>query len=113
MKKISEGRERLRLEAGLDDFKLPRIQDNQPPTKALVIACSESAVLSAFVASLDPLCILQNLGGILPSSQFLDDLKHKDDYAGLGTGLPPDARQIISRVGRGFGPPGAVVLAVL
>jgi hypothetical protein len=28
-------------------------------------------------------------------------------------GLPPDARQIISRVGRGFGPPGAVVLAVL
>src|SRR5277367_4288625 len=32
---------------------------------------------------------------------------------GQGTGLPPDARQIISRVGRGFGPPGAVVLAVL
>ena len=85
MKKISEGRERLRLEAGLDDFKLPRIQDNQPPTKALVIACSESAVLSAFVASLDPLCILQNLGGILPSSQFLDDLRNQDDGAGWGT----------------------------
>ena len=28
-------------------------------------------------------------------------------------GLPPDAQQIISRVGRGFGPPGAGVLAVL
>jgi carbonic anhydrase len=85
VKKLSEGRERLRQEAGLDDFKLPRIQDNQAPTKALVIACSESAVLSAFVASLDPLSILQNLGGTLPSSQFLDDLKHKDDDTGWGT----------------------------
>ena len=27
-------------------------------------------------------------------------------------GLPPDARQIISRVGRGFGPPGAVAVAL-
>jgi hypothetical protein len=31
----------------------------------------------------------------------------------MRAGLHPDARQIISRVGRGFGPPGAVVLAVL
>jgi hypothetical protein len=28
-------------------------------------------------------------------------------------GLLPDARQIISRVGRGFGPPGAVAVALL
>ena len=28
-------------------------------------------------------------------------------------GLPSDARQIISRVGRGFGPPGAVAVAPL
>ena len=27
-------------------------------------------------------------------------------------GLPPDARQIISRVGRGFGPPEAVAVAL-
>jgi carbonic anhydrase len=79
VKKVSEGRERLRQEAGLDDFKLPGIQDNQAPAKALVITCSESAVLSAFVASLDPLCILQNLGGTLPSKQSLDDLKHIDE----------------------------------
>ncbi len=29
-----------------------------------------------------------------------------------GIGVPPDARQIISRVGRGFGPPGAVAVAL-
>ena len=29
-----------------------------------------------------------------------------------GNGLPPDARQIISRVGRGFGPLGAVAVAL-
>jgi hypothetical protein len=32
---------------------------------------------------------------------------------GRASGLLPDARQFISRVGRGFGPPGAVALAVL
>ena len=85
MKKVSEGRERLRQEAGLDDFKLPGIQDNQAPAKALVITCSESTVLSAFVASLDPLCILQNLGGTLPTTQSLDDLNYRDDDVGWGT----------------------------
>ena len=82
VKKLREGRERLRYEARLDDFKLPRIRDDQAPAKALVIACSESPVLSAFVASLDPVCILQNLGGTLPSTQSLDDLKQKDDDDG-------------------------------
>ena len=85
MKNLSEGRERLRQEAGLDDFKLPRIRDIQAPAKALVIACSESTVLSAFVAWLDPVCILQNLGGTLPSTQYLDDLKENDNDGGWGT----------------------------
>ena len=85
VKNLSEGRQRLRQEAGLDDFKLPRMQDNQAPAKALMITCSESAVLSAFVASLDPLCILQNLGGTLPSTQSLEDLKQKDDDRGWDT----------------------------
>lgn len=85
MKKLSEGRRRLRQEAGLDDFKLPGVDDNQAPAKTLVITCSESTVLSAFVALLDPLCILQNLGGTLPSSQSLDDLKHSDDDVGWST----------------------------
>jgi carbonic anhydrase len=85
MKKLSEGRHRLRREARLDDFKLPGIPDNQAPAKALVITCSESTVLSAFVASLDPLCVLQNLGGTLPTTQSLDDLNYRDDDIGWGT----------------------------
>src|SRR5258708_23176043 len=72
MKKLTEGRQRLWQEAGLNEFRLPEIPDNQAPANALVITCSESTVLSAFVASLDPLCILQNLGGTLPTS--LDDV---------------------------------------
>jgi hypothetical protein len=42
-------------------------------------------VLSAFVASLDPLCVLQNLGGTLPTTQSLDDLNYRDDDVGWGT----------------------------
>ena len=85
MKKLSEGRQRLRQEGGLDDFKLPSIPDKPAPTKALVITCSESTVLSAFVASLDPLCILQNLGGTLPSTQSPDDPNYGDGDVGWGT----------------------------
>lgn len=36
------------------------------PANALLICCSESPLLSAFVYSLEPRCILQNLGGTLP-----------------------------------------------
>lgn len=85
MKKLSEGRERLRLEAGLDDFNVPLTPDDQPPAKVLVITCSESTVLSAFVASFDPLCSLENLGGTLPIPQSLDDDKSRDDNVGWGT----------------------------
>jgi carbonic anhydrase len=85
MKKLSESRQRLRREARLDDFKLPGIRDNQAPAKALVITCSESTVLSAFVASLDPLCVLQNLGGTLPTTQCLKDLNYRHGDVGLGT----------------------------
>lgn len=85
MKKLSEGRQRLRQEAGLDDFKLPGIPDNQTSAKAFVITCSESNVLSAFVASLDPLCTLQNLGGTLPTTQFQDDPNYRDDDVEWGT----------------------------
>src|SRR5271156_178886 len=44
---------------------------------------------------------------------YMAQLRQQFDQEHVGSGLPPDARQIISRVGRGFGPPGAVVLAVL
>jgi len=85
VKRLSEGRQRLRREAELDDFKLPAIPDHQAPAKALAITCSESPVLSAFVASLDPLCILQNLGGTLPTTQSLDDPNYRDNDVGWGT----------------------------
>jgi carbonic anhydrase len=85
VKELSEGRERLRQEAGLDDFKLPVVPDNQAPARALVVTCSESTVLSAFVASLDPLCILQNLGGTVPTTQPRDDPNWGGDDAGWGT----------------------------
>ena len=35
MKKLSEGRERLRQQAGLDDFKLPGIKDNTGPSQSV------------------------------------------------------------------------------
>jgi len=85
VKKLSEGRQRLRQEAGLGDFQLPGISDSQAPAKALVITCSESTVLSAFVASLDPLCVLQNLGARVPTAQSRDDPNYGGDDAGSGT----------------------------
>ncbi len=67
MNKRTEGLKRLRHSAGLDGYPLPSIHDAQKPARALVITCSESPALAGFVASLDPLCTLQNLGGTLPS----------------------------------------------
>jgi len=37
------------------------------------------------VASLDPLCVLQNLGGTLPTTQSLKDLNYRHGDVGLGT----------------------------
>jgi carbonic anhydrase len=37
------------------------------PANALVISCSESPTLSAFAYLMEPRCIVQNLGGTLPS----------------------------------------------
>jgi len=85
VKKLSEGRQRLRQEAGLDDFELPGIPDHQAPARALAIICSESTVLSVFVALLDPLCILQNLGGTLPTTQSPDDANYSDGDVGWGS----------------------------
>jgi hypothetical protein len=65
VKKRSEGLKRLRHSAGLDGYPLPPIHERQKPAQALFITCSESPILAAFVASLDPLCVLQNLGGTL------------------------------------------------
>lgn len=65
MNKRSEGLKRLRHSAGLDGYPLPPIHERQKPAQALVITCAESPLLTAFVASLDPLCVLQNLGGTL------------------------------------------------
>jgi hypothetical protein len=68
--KRSEGLKRLRHSAGLDGYPLPPIHEPQKPAQALFITCAESPILTAFVASLDPLCVLQNLGGTvsLPTS---------------------------------------------
>lgn len=68
MHKRTEGLKRLRHSAGLDGYPLPPIHDEQRPARALIVTCAESPVLSAFVASLDPLCVLQNLGGALPGA---------------------------------------------
>ena len=38
-------------------------------------------MLSAFVASLDPLCILQNLGATVPTTQSRDDPNYGRDDA--------------------------------
>jgi hypothetical protein len=63
--KRSEGLKRLRHSAGLDGYPLEPIHERQKPAQAVVITCAESPLLTAFVASLDPLCVLQNLGGTL------------------------------------------------
>lgn len=42
--------------------------DIYQPANALVISCSESPSLSAFAYLIEPRCIVQNLGGTLPSA---------------------------------------------
>lgn len=65
MTKRSEGLERLRHSAGLGGYPLQPIHERQKPAQALFITCAESPLLPAFVASLDPLCVLQNPSGTL------------------------------------------------
>ncbi len=44
---------------------------------------------------------------------LLQELLESETEEDAVRGLPPDARQIISRVGRGFGPSGADAVPVL
>ncbi len=55
------------------------------PANVLLITCSESPLLTVFLNLLDPLCVLQNLGGTLPAELLTDKGSGADQDSGWGT----------------------------